>query len=72
MKPSNPYLKAIDANLNALWARFSTILKDVDHGLKAARQGNQNGAVGSIVPVEEQLRQASVLVQAILVLHRQN
>jgi hypothetical protein len=72
MTPSHPYLKAIDANLNALWAIVSTVLKDVDHGLKAAGQGNQNGAVGSIIPVEEQLRQASILVQAILVLHRQN
>jgi hypothetical protein len=72
MKPSNLYLRSIAANLTALRAIFATIRKDVDHGLKAAGEGNQNGAVGSIIPVEEQLRQAAILLQAILVLHRQN
>jgi hypothetical protein len=72
MSTSKPYLRTIDGNLNALSDILGTILKDVDNGLRAAGQGNQNGAVGSIIPVEEQLRQASILVQAILILHRQN
>jgi hypothetical protein len=71
MSTSNPYLRTIDGTLNALSDILATIHKDVDNGLRAAGQGNQNGAVGSIITVEEQLRQASILVQAILILHRQ-
>jgi len=72
MNTGKPYLRAIAANLTALRAILATAMRDIDHGLEAAGQGNQNGAVGSIIPVEEQLRQAGILVQAILVLHRQN
>jgi hypothetical protein len=72
MNTQKPYLPAIRANLEALWGILATVLKDTDHALKAAGQGNQNGAAGAIIPVEEQLRQAAILVQAILVLHRQN
>ena len=72
MNTSKPYLKAIAANLEALWSILDTAMRDIGHGLEAAGQGNQNGAVGSIIPVEEQLRQASILVQAIIILHRQN
>ena len=56
MSTSKPYLPAIAANLEALWAILSTALKDVDHGLRAAGQGNQNGAVGSNIPTEETLK----------------
>jgi hypothetical protein len=72
MTTQKPYLPAIRANLEALWGILATVLKDADHAVKAAGQGNQNGAVGSILPAEEQLKQAAVLVQAILVLHRQS
>jgi hypothetical protein len=72
MNTQKPYLQAIRANLTALRAILITVLKDVDHGANAAGQGNQNGAAGAIIPVEEQLRQAAILVQAILVLHRQH
>jgi hypothetical protein len=72
MSTSKPYLKAIHINMEALWVILSAALKDVDHGLRAAGQGNQNGAVGSIIPTDELLKQASVLIHAILILHRQN
>jgi hypothetical protein len=72
MSTGKPYLPAIAANLEALWAILDTAMRDIGHGLEAAGQGNQNGAVDSIIPVEEQLRQAGILVQAILILHRQN
>jgi hypothetical protein len=71
MTTQNPNLPAIAANLTALRAILATAIQDVDHGLEAAEQGNQNGAVGSILTTEEQLRQAGILVQAILVVHRQ-
>jgi hypothetical protein len=72
MNTSKPYLKAIEVNLEALSVILGTVLKDTDYAFKAAGQGNQNGAVGSILPAEELLKQAAVLVQAILVLHRQS
>jgi hypothetical protein len=72
MNTDKPYLKAIEANLNALWVILSAAVKDVDHGLKAAGQRNQNGAVGSIIPTTELLKQAAVLIEAITILHRQN
>lgn len=69
---SPAYLKAMRANLTALRAILLAVLQDVDHGAHAAGQGDQNGAAGSIIPAEERLRQASILVQTILILHRQN
>lgn len=72
MSTRKPYLPAIAANLEALWAILDTAMRDIGHGLEAAGQGNQNGAVGSILPTEELLKQAAVLIQAILILHRQN
>jgi hypothetical protein len=71
MNSPNPYLRAIDANLSALWIILAAAIKDVDHGLKAAGQGNQNGAVGSIIPTGELLKQAGILIEAITILHRQ-
>jgi hypothetical protein len=72
MSTSKPYLKAIEANLDALRRILAAALRDVEHGLKAAGQGNQNGAVGSIIPTEDLLKQAGTLIQAIIILHRQN
>lgn len=72
MSTSKPCLRAIGANLMALRTILTTAIRDVDHGLEAAEQGNQDGAVGSILPTEELLKQAAVLAQAILVLHRQS
>ena len=72
MKPSKPYLRAIAANLTALRSILAAATQDIDHGLEAAGQGNQNGAVGSIIPTEDLLKQAGILIQAILILHRQN
>ena len=66
------YLQAIAANLEALWAILDTAMRDIGHGLEAAGQGNQNGAVGSIIPIEDLLKQATTLVQAIIILHRQS
>ncbi len=66
------YIQAIGANLTALRAILTTAIGDIDHGLDAVGQGSQDGAVGSIIPVEHLLRQATTLVQAILILHRQN
>ena len=46
-------------------------MQDIDHGLEAAGQGNQNGAVGSIIPTNDLLKQAAILLDAVLILHRQ-
>jgi hypothetical protein len=72
MTTSKPYLPAIAVTLKVLRPILADALQDVDHGIRAADKGNQNGAVGSIIPTEEALKQAAVLVQAILVLHRQS
>jgi hypothetical protein len=72
MNSQKPYLPAIEANLKALKAILTVVLTEVNHGLKAAEQDNQNGAAGAIICAEEQLRLAGILLQAILVLHRQN
>jgi hypothetical protein len=69
---SKPYLPAIAATLKALRPILADALQDMDHGIRAADKGNQNGAVGSIIPAEEALKQAIVLLQAIRILHRQN
>jgi hypothetical protein len=72
MDTGKPYLRAIAANLMALRAILATAIQDVDHGMEAAEQQNQNGAVGSIIPTEGLLNQAAILLQAITVLHRQS
>lgn len=72
MSSANTYLPAIAANLEALWSILDAAMRDIGHGLEAAGQGNQNGAVGSIIPTEDLLKQAGVLIQAILILHRQH
>lgn len=73
MSTSKPYLlRAIRANLMALRAILITVLQDVDHGVEAAGQDNQNGAAGAAIAADEQLKQAVILAQAILVLHRQS
>ena len=71
MDINKPYFQAIGANLMALRAILTHALQDVEHGLEAVEQGQQNGAVGSILPTEPLLTQAGILIQAILVLHRQ-
>lgn len=72
MSTSKPYLRAIAANLTALRALLADALQYVDHGLEDAEQGNQDGAAGATIVADEQLKQAAVLAQAILVLHRRN
>jgi hypothetical protein len=72
MKSANPYLPAIAANLEALWDILDTAMRDIGHGLEAAGHGNQNGAVGSIIPTGEMLKQAGILIDAVIVLHRQH
>jgi hypothetical protein len=72
MNSPTTYLEAIGANLMALRAILTTAINDIDHGLEAVEEGSQNGAVGSILPVDHMLKQATTLVQAILILHRQS
>ncbi len=72
MESPNTYLQAIGANLMALRAILTTAIEDIDQGLEAVGQDSQNGAVGSILPAEHLLKQATTLVQAILILHRQS
>jgi hypothetical protein len=72
MNSPTTYLHAIEANLMAMRSILTTALQDIDHGLEAVEQRSQNGAVGSILPAEALLKQASTLFQAILVLHRQS
>jgi hypothetical protein len=70
MNSPHTYLEGIEANLMALRAILTTAIQDIDHGLEAVRQGSQNGAVGSIIPTEHLLKQATTLVQSILIIHR--
>jgi hypothetical protein len=72
MNSPTTYLEAIGANLMALRAILTTAIQDIDHGLEAVKEGSQNGAVGSILPAEHLLKQATMLIQSILILHRQN
>ncbi len=71
MDIDTPYFQAIGANLMALRAILTHALEDVENDLEAAGRGQQNGAVGSIIPTETLLTQAGILIQATLVLHRQ-
>ncbi len=72
MSTSKAYLPVIATTLKALRPILADALQDVDHGIRAADKDNQNGAVGSIIPTEETLKQAIILLQAIRILHRQN
>ena len=56
----------------AMRSILATAMQDIDHGLEAIEQGSQNGAVGSIIPTDDLLKQATTLLQAIIVLHRQS
>jgi hypothetical protein len=71
MITGKPYLHAIEASLSALRAILANAMHDIDHGLEAAGDGNQNGAVGSIIPTNDLLKQATTLLDAVLILHRQ-
>ena len=66
------YIQAIGANLMALRAILTTAIRTSTTAWRPSSQGSQNGAVGSIIPAEHLLKQATTLVQAILILHRQN
>lgn len=72
MSDKTTYFRAIEANLNALRVILTRVICDLESGLEAAGQGSQNGAIGSIIPVDDLLKQASILIQAILILHRQS
>ena len=61
MDANKPYFQAIGANLLALKAILTHALQDVEHGLEAAEQRQQNAAVGSIIPTERLLTQAGIL-----------
>lgn len=72
MSTAKPYLRAITANLTALRAILTAAKQDIDNGLEAARNGNQDGAIGSIIPTNGLLKQASLLLQVVIILHRQH
>jgi hypothetical protein len=71
MDNDNTNLEAIEASLMAVRAILIDAVEDVDHGLAAARQRQQNAAVGSVVPTGHLLTEAATLIQAIFILHRQ-
>lgn len=64
--------RAISTNLVALRAILDQVVEDTDHALEAIGRGYRDRAVGSIMPSEELLKQASTLVAAIVVMHRYN
>ena len=72
MDPNQPHLPAIAANLRALRAILFDALHDIDQGLDAAEEADQNAAVGSIIQAGDVLTQAGTLIHAIRFLHRQS
>ena len=71
MDTNKPSLQAIGVNLWALRSILTTALENVDDGLKAVEQGEQNLAVGSILPSRDLPKHARGLIQAIMIIHRQ-
>jgi hypothetical protein len=72
MSTSKPYLPAIASNLTALRAILASILEMVTYGVQDAEAGNQNGAAGSVILIENQLKDAGIIAQAVIALHRQS
>ncbi len=71
MDTSKPYLQAIGANLEALRSILIDAVQNVDDGLKAVEQGQAATAFGSILSTQDFPTQAGILIQAIIILHRQ-
>ena len=67
---SNPTLNAIIANTALIESRLerASVLANAAH--QAAKQGKQNLAVGTLVPLEQDLADAEALLKTIFVLHR--
>ena len=62
---------AIATNLSSLINRLGEAVAVLTEAEASLSMGDQKGAIGSILCIDGELRDATVLYQAILVLHRQ-
>ena len=67
---TNPTLKAIIANASLLVDRLERATALARDAHNALRQGEQNLAIGTLLPAQEDLGDADALLRTIFVLHR--
>lgn len=63
-------LNAISANLTLMEHRLHSALALTSQAREAALRGEQNLAIGTLLPAEQDITDAAVLVKTVLVLHR--
>lgn len=60
----------ISANLDLLWQRLSHMLIAAGDASDALRAGNRNLAIGTLLPLEQELSLVTALYRTILTLHQ--
>ena len=60
----------INANLDLLWQRLSNMLVAVEDAADELRAGNRNLAIGTLLPLEQDLNLVTALYRTILTLHQ--
>jgi hypothetical protein len=63
-------LDAIRVNLEVIYFCLQEASREVDKALTAIEQGNQNGAIGAILEVPEQLEDIKSFYDGVMRLHR--
>jgi len=67
---TTPTAQAITANIAIIENRLTHAAVLASSALKAAESGAQNLAIGTLLPVEQDLADAEALLKTIFVLHR--
>lgn len=67
---TNVTLEAITASLSILVGRLQRAAALAQDAYTAATQGEQNQAIGTLLPAQEELEDATALLRTVLVLHR--
>lgn len=67
---TNVTLEAITASLSILVCRLQRAAALAQDAHTAAMQGEQNQAIGTLLPAQDELEDATALLRTVLVLHR--
>lgn len=67
---TNVTLEAMTTSLSLLVCRLQRAAALAQDAHAAATQGEQNQAIGTLLPAQEQLQDATALLRTVLVLHR--
>lgn len=70
MKPDPVTTKAIAANIEALRQLLTDAVVRTSEGFQEIQKGNQNGAIGAILDLDQALQDALALQRAAVALHR--